>query len=173
MALITISRSTSIGKSAISFLLNELVSFDKGNVFLSQTSTKSGTINSGRVCKPRKTSHTLKILLHLPGRPPCFLYLITVCKTAITEKYASVGCFLLCLFPGYTALITETLAEVYFIFLLLLSLRLYQLSNSKSYKLLFYLSLSLLLLTKPIATYPVLIICSVFLIKNTKKLSGL
>ncbi|MDZ4759117.1 MAG: hypothetical protein SGJ10_13405 [Bacteroidota bacterium] len=82
-------------------------------------------------------------------------------------KYASIYCFLLCLFPGYTALITETLAEVFFIFLLLLSFRLYQLSFLKSYRLLFYLCLSLLLLTKPIATYPVLIICGTFLIKST------
>lgn len=95
-----------------------------------------------------------------------FILLYYIISHYTNKKYAVVCCFLLCLFPGYTALITETLAEIFFVFLLLLSVRLYQLSTIKSYKLLFYLSLCLLLLTKPIITYPVLIICSVFLFQS-------
>ncbi len=96
-----------------------------------------------------------------------FVLLYYIILQYTNKKYASIGCFLLCLFPGYTALITETLAEVFFIFLLLLSLRLYQLSTIKTYRLLFYISLALLLLTKPISTYPVLVICIIFLVKSS------
>jgi len=95
-----------------------------------------------------------------------FVLMFYIINQYTNKKYASILCLLLCLFPGYTALITETLAEIFFIFLLLLSLRLYQLSSITTYRLLFYISLSLLLITKPIATYPVLIICLVFLTRS-------